>query len=89
MTGDWKTYLVIGAVLGAVNFFIKPILDAIALPLKILTLGLASLLINMLLVWLTDIAFTELIIVGIVPLFWTTLIVWLANFILQKWLPSR
>jgi putative membrane protein len=87
--GDWKTYLIIGAVLGAVNFFLKPILNAIALPLRILTLGLVSLLINMLLIWLVDIAFTELIIVGIMPLFWTTLIVWLTNFILQKWLPDR
>ena len=89
VSGDWKTFLIIGAVLGAVNFFLKPLLNAIALPLKILTLGLFSLIINMVLVWLVDIAFTELGITGLSPLFWTTAIVWLVNYVLQKWLPGN
>ncbi|MBU4466866.1 phage holin family protein [Patescibacteria group bacterium] len=89
VSGNWKTYLLIGAVLGVINFFIKPILDTLALPLKILTLGLFSLIINMVLVWLVDIAFVELVIIGLAPLFWTTALVWLANFILQKWLPAK
>ncbi|MBU4351163.1 phage holin family protein [Candidatus Parcubacteria bacterium] len=89
VNGNWKTYLLIGAVLGVINFFIKPILDTLALPLKILTLGLFSLIINMVLVWLVDIAFVELVIIGLAPLFWTTALVWLANFILQKWLPAK
>ena len=43
----------------------------------------------MALVWLIDIAFVELVIAGLVPLFWTTMLVWLANFILEKWLPAK
>jgi len=89
ISGDWRMLLIIGAVLGAANFFIKPLLDIIALPLKILTLGLFSLIINMLLVWLVDVAFVELIIQGLIPLFWTTAIIWLINFVLQKWLPNK
>ena len=89
ISGDWRMLLIIGAVLGAANFFIKPLLDIITLPLKILTLGLFSLIINMLLVWLVDVAFVELIIQGLIPLFWTTAIIWLINFVLQKWLPNK
>ena len=89
ISGDWKTLLLIGAILGAANFFLKPILDAISLPLKILTLGLFSLIVNMALVWLADVAFLELEISGLAALFWTTAIVWLANFILQKWMPNK
>lgn len=87
--GDWKILVLIGTFLGGVNFFLKPILDAITLPLKLLTLGLISLIINMGLVWLIDIAFPELVILGLLPLFWTTIIIWLINFILQKWLPNK
>jgi len=89
VSGDWKTFVILGVVLGAVNFFVKPILNALSLPLKILTLGLFSLIINMVLVWLVDIAFVELVISGLIPLFWTTMLVWLANFILEKWMPAK
>lgn len=88
-TGDWKTLVLAGAILGLINFFIKPILNTITLPLRILTLGLFSLLINMGMVWLVDIIFPELIISGIIPLFWTSLIVWGISFILLKWMPSK
>lgn len=81
-TGSIKTLLIAGAILGLANFLIKPALRAIALPLRIITLGLFSLLINMLLVWITtDILFPgEIEISGIIPLFWTTVIVWALNF---------
>jgi putative membrane protein len=89
VSGDWKTLLIIGAVLGLANLILKPILDAISLPLKIITLGLFSLVINMGLVWLVDIAFPELVIQGIAALFWTTALVWLANYVLAKWMPDK
>jgi uncharacterized membrane protein YvlD (DUF360 family) len=45
-------------------------------------LGLFSLIINMLLVWLVaDVLFPQDIeIQGLLPLFWTTLIIWILNF---------
>ena len=58
-TGNFQMLLIIGAVLGLVNFFIKPILKAISLPIRILTLGLFSLIINMAMVWLIEILFPE------------------------------
>ncbi len=79
---EWKLLLLVGGILGLINFFIKPILDRITLPLKILTLGLFSLILNMAFIWLLDILFEEFEILGIIPLFLTTVIVWIVNFFL-------
>jgi len=81
-TGTVKTLLIAGAILGIANLIIRPVLNSIALPLRIITFGLFSLLINMFLVWLVaDVLFPgEIEISGLIPLFWTTLIVWGLNF---------
>lgn len=74
--GNIQTLLIIGVILGLINTFVKPPIKLITLPIRILTLGLFSIVINMAVVWVVDILFIELIIVGILPLFWTTLILW-------------
>lgn len=76
--GEVKYLIIAGAILGAANFFIKPVLNTITLPLRIITLGISGLIINMLMVWIVDVLFAELIIKGIIPLFWTTALLWLA-----------
>lgn len=68
-----------GVALGLVNFFIKPIIDLITLPLRLLTFGLFSLVVNMGMVWIVDILFLELNIPGLRGLFWTSLIVWILS----------
>jgi len=88
-TGDIKYLVFAGIFLGLINFFIKPILKIITLPLRILTLGLISLIINMLIIWAVDIFFPELDIKGIVPLFWTTLLVWGVGFLLGLSKPKK
>jgi len=80
--GEIKYLIMAGGFLGLINFFIKPIIKIITLPLTALTFGLFGLVINMGLIWFVSIIFPELIIPGIVPLFWTTLIVWLISFFL-------
>jgi len=50
--------------------------------LRILTLGLFGLIINMAIVWVVDVLFPELTIPGLIPLFWTTIIIWLTNLFL-------
>jgi putative membrane protein len=81
-TERWQILFLVGAVLGLVNFFIKPILKAVTLPLRILTFGLFSLIINMGLIWIVDIIFQELEILGLISLLWTTLIIWGVSFFL-------
>lgn len=88
-TGEIKYLIFAGIFLGLINFFLKPILKIITLPLRVLTFGLFSLFINMLMIWAVDIFFPELIIQGIIPLFWTTLIVWLVSFFLGLYAPRR
>lgn len=74
-TGSWKVLLLAGVLLGLVNFFLKPILNVITLPIRFLTLGLAGFLVNMAIIWLADLYFTEIIIQGIIPLFWISLLI--------------
>lgn len=74
----------VGAILGFLNFFVKPILKIITLPLRIITFNLFSLIISMGIVWIVDIFFPELIIKGIAPLFWTTLILWGLNLVVPR-----
>lgn len=86
--GDFKEVIKItviaGLVLGLINYFLKPIINIIALPIRLLTFGLFGLIINMIIVWIIDILFPQLIILGIVPLFLTSLLVWVLNSILLK-----
>ncbi len=83
-SGNIKTILLIGLVLGLTNAIIKPIIDLITLPLKALTFGLFSLVIIMGLVWGVDILFPEIDIVGLKALAETGLLVWFLNFIATR-----
>lgn len=79
----------VGGLLGLLNYFVKPILNKITFPLRIITLNLFSLVIAMFLVWAVDIFSQQLIIEGLKALFFTTLIVWGLNLILSKWWPEK
>lgn len=68
-TGDWKTLVFCGFVLGIFNVLLKPVVKKITWPLRILTLGLFNLVINMAILELVDILFPELVIAGLWPLF--------------------
>ncbi len=83
-----KTLIFAGLVLGLLNYFVKPILKTISLPLRIITLGLFGFVISMAIVWLTDILFPDLMIKGLLPLFWTTVIVWGLGLILPALIPK-
>ena len=74
--GNLKILILAGFILGIVNFFLKPILYLLTFPLRILTIGFFGLVIEMLLVFLVDVVFKELIIPGFYSLFWVSLIIW-------------
>ena len=93
-SGGWQTLVLAGVILGLINFFIKPILKVITLPLRMVTFGLFGLIINILMIWMVSFIFPELIfpeqiIQKIIAFFWTSLIVWGINFILIKWMPTK
>ena len=54
VSGGPTTYLLVAVVLGFLNAFIKPILTVLTIPITIITLGLFLLVINVLMVYLTD-----------------------------------
>ena len=75
LNGEWQVYLFLGVVLGLLNFFLKPILNLITLPLRILTLGLFSFVINATFIWAVDIMFLEFTAPLFYPILITTLII--------------
>lgn len=79
--GLWTDLLIIGVILGLLNFLLKPILKLFLGPLIVLTLGLFTLVINAFLLWLATQIFPVLIIPLGWPLIWATLIFSLINFI--------
>ncbi len=76
-TGSTQLLLIAGLILGILNAIIKPVLNLITLPIRILTLGLSGFLINLLLTFALDLLFPEIEFIGFFPLLWTTLIIWL------------
>ena len=84
LSAQWQIILTLGIILGLLNFFIKPILKALALPLEIITLGLFGIVINMAMLWFLDLMFYELNIPWMKPLIYTTLIVWALGLIIPK-----
>jgi putative membrane protein len=78
----------VGVFLGFLNFFIRPILNFITLPLRIITFGLFSLVINFFLILIVDIVFEELKIQGFIPLLWTTIIFWILTLLVLAVFPK-
>ena len=81
--GSMEMLIFAGVVLGVLNFFVKPILKIITLPLRILTLGLFSFIINIAIVYFVDLAFYELIFEGFWSLAYFIVLLWLVNLILS------
>lgn len=82
LTAQWEIFLVLGIVLGLLNYFLKPILKALSLPIEIISLGLFTIVINMALIWLLDMMFDELSVPFFLPLLYTTLIIWALNIVI-------
>ena len=80
-SGDWLVLAEISAVLAVLNVLVKPILKFFFGPLIVLTFGLASLLLNALILWaVTQIFPANLVIPVGWSLIWATLIILLINF---------
>jgi putative membrane protein len=83
-TGGFESIALAGFVLGIINFAVKPIIDILTIPLKILTLGLFSIFLNMAIVWAVDVLILDKIFVTFWTLFLATAILSVLNIILIK-----
>src|SRR3989339_27977 len=82
LTDQWQMFLVLGLFLGLLNYFVKPLLKTLALPLEIITLGLFTIVISAGLIWFLDKILDELHVPWFYPLFYTTLIIFVLNLII-------
>ncbi len=89
LTEQWQVFLILGIILGLLNFFVKPILNAITLPLRIITLGLFSIIVSMAMIWILDLMFVEISIPWFFPLLWTTVIIWAIGTVVDKLLTKK
>lgn len=87
--GGLKTLLLAGLILGLVNFFIKPILKTVSMPLIVLSLGLFTIVINMILLWVVTFFVSDLTISGIWAYFWGTIIISIINLVVSPMLKKR
>jgi putative membrane protein len=85
----WGPIALAGAVLGFANTFLKPLLTFIAIPLIILTLGIAYFFVSVAMLLFTEWVVPDFTIDG----FWTyvgaTIVVWLVNWFLGSVLGLR
>jgi putative membrane protein len=80
----WGPLLLAGAVLGLANVFLKPLVTFIALPLILLTFGIAYFFVNVVMLLFTEWVVPDFSIDG----FWTyvgaTIVIWLVNWIVSQ-----
>ena len=89
LTAQWQIFLVLGIALGLLNYFLKPLLKILSLPLEIISLGLFTIVINMALIWILDMMFDELSVPFFLPLLYTTLMIWGLNLIIGLFLIKK
>jgi len=75
----WGALILAGVVFGIVNTVVKPVVTVLALPVIVLTLGIALFFVNMLMLALTDWVVNGLVISGFGTFAGATLVVWLVN----------
>jgi putative membrane protein len=82
VVGSAGSLFLAGLVLAALISFLDPLLKIITFPLRLLTLNLFGLVIDMAMVWITQAATPGFNIEGLLALFLATFIVYLTNAIL-------
>ncbi len=80
----WGALVLAGVVFGIVNTVVKPIVTVLALPVILLSLGVALFFVNMLMLALTDWVVNGLVIDGFWTLVGATLVVWLVNVLVES-----
>jgi putative membrane protein len=81
LSHSWWTVILAALVLTLLNWYVKPAIKLLALPLVIVTLGIALFFISMLMLWLTSAVVSGFEIDGFWPLVKATIIVWIVNMV--------
>lgn len=81
--GNTLTLFIAGAILGFINYFIKPILKIISFPLIIISAGSFGFVLSAVILWFTARITPGFAISGMIPLFWITVIVSVINMLVS------
>jgi putative membrane protein len=79
VVGGIFQFVLAGILLALLNMLVRPVIKLVSLPLIILTLGLFTVFINAMMLWLVDISFDFVTIQTFSALFWATLVVSAVN----------
>lgn len=79
LASGWDVLIIGALVLATLNIFVRPVLKIITTPLIWITLGLFNLVINMLILWMTDQILLQLTITDLKTLFLVSIITAIAN----------
>jgi putative membrane protein len=82
-SGNWIELFIVALVLALVNTIVRPVVTILSCPLIILTLGLFSLVINALMLLLTDWLLPVITIDGFWTAFWASLLISLIAWVLN------
>ena len=81
-SGGWLNYLSAGLFLAVLNFTVKPIAKFVSAPIILMTLGLFIVVINALMLWITDYVFGFISIETAAALVLSTILIGFINLIL-------
>ena len=78
-SGDLLDYLVVGLVLAVANIIVRPVLKIVSAPLIFITMGLFSVVINLIILFAVDWFVESLSITGLWGYVWGTIIISIFN----------
>jgi len=78
-TGDLVDYLMVGLILAVANIIVRPVLKIVSAPLIFITMGLFSLVINLIILFVVDWFVESLSIAGLWGYIWGTIIISIFN----------
>jgi putative membrane protein len=81
--------IVVAAIFGLVNALIKPLVLVLSLPFVVLTLGLFTLVINALMLWLTAALLDSLHVAGFLPALLGGILISVVSFVFSLILPDK
>lgn len=80
---SFATVLLAALILGLINAFVRPIILILTLPINVLTLGLFTLIVNALMLWIVSVLLPGFSIVNFYQAILGALIYWLINWMIS------
>ena len=87
VTGGWMTMLLLALVWSVIMTVIKPVLQLLALPITILTLGLFYFIVNALLFWAMALIVPGFAVAGFLPALLGSVVLSVLSWLIHKVLP--